>query len=307
MNKKATTGHITALITIVIWGTTFISTKILLADFTPIEILFLRFLLGFLVLMAVYPKRSGVKDFAGIKDKKQELTFAAAGLCGICLYYLLENIALTYTMASNVGVIISVAPFFTAVLSHIFLKTEEKLKARFFVGFIAAMTGICLISFSGGALQLNPIGDILAIAAAFVWAVYSLLTRKISGYGYNTVGATRKIFAYGILFMLPFLFVFDFRLDVQKMIKPEYALNLIYLGLGASALCFVTWNYAVKVLGAVKTSVYIYIVPVITVVTSVIVLKEEITWMAAIGIGLTLIGLFLSESKLKFTKRGTRK
>ncbi len=307
MDKKTTAGHVMALLTIVIWGTTFISTKILLADFTPIEILFLRFLLGFLVLMAVYPKRSGVKDLAGIKDKKQELTFAAAGLCGICLYYLLENIALTYTMASNVGVIISVAPFFTAVLSHIFLKTEEKLKARFFVGFIAAMTGICLISFSGGTLQLNPIGDILAIAAAFVWAVYSLLTRKISGYGYNTVGATRKIFAYGILFMLPFLFVFDFRLDVQKMIKPEYALNLIYLGLGASALCFVTWNYAVKVLGAVKTSVYIYIVPVITVVTSVIVLKEEITWMAAIGIGLTLIGLFLSESKLKFTKRGTRK
>ena len=292
MDKKTTAGHVMALLTIVIWGTTFISTKILLADFTPIEILFFRFLFGLLVLITVYPKR------LGIKDKKQELTFAAAGLCGICLYYLLENIALTYTMASNVGVIISVAPFFTAVLSHIFLKTEEKLKARFFVGFIAAMTGICLISFSGGALQLNPIGDILAIAAAFVWAVYSLLTRKISGYGYNTVGATRKIFAYGILFMLPFLFVFDFRLDVQKMIKPEYALNLIYLGLGASALCFVTWNYAVKVLGAVKTSVYLYIVPVITVVTSVIVLKEEITWVAAIGIGLTLIGLFLSESKL---------
>lgn len=104
--------------------------------------------------------------------------------------------------------------------------------------------------------------------------------------------------------MLPFLFVFDFNLDVQKVIKPEYALNLIYLGLGASALCFVTWNYAVGVLGTVKTSVYIYIVPVITVVTSVIVLKEEITWIAAIGIGLTLIGLFLSESKLKFRKRG---
>ncbi len=104
--------------------------------------------------------------------------------------------------------------------------------------------------------------------------------------------------------MLPCLFIFDFKLDMQKFVKPEYALNLIYLGLGASALCFVTWNYAVKVLGAVKTSVYIYIVPVITVVTSVIVLKEEITWMAAIGIGLTLIGLFLSESKLIFKNRG---
>ena len=104
--------------------------------------------------------------------------------------------------------------------------------------------------------------------------------------------------------MLPFLFVFNFSLDVQKVIKPEYALNLIYLGLGASALCFVTWNYAVKVLGAVKTSEYIYIVPVITIVTSVIVLKEEITWTAALGIGLTLIGLFVSESRLKFKNRG---
>lgn len=298
MDKKTTAGHVTALVTIVIWGTTFISTKILLAGFTPIEILFFRFLLGLLVLIVIDPKR------LKIKDKKQELTFAAAGLCGICLYYLLENIALTYTMASNVGVIISAAPFFTAVLSHVFLKTEEKLKVQFFIGFAVAMTGICLISFNGRKLELNPMGDILAVAAAFIWAVYSLLTRKISGYGLNIIGTTRKIFTYGIVFMLPFLFVFDFNLDVQRFVKPEYALNLIYLGLGASALCFVTWNHAVKVLGAVRTSVYIYIVPVITVVTSVIVLKEEITWIAAIGIGLTLIGLFLSESKFKFKKRG---
>lgn len=297
MNKN-TTGHIAALITILIWGTTFISTKILLVYFTPIEILFFRFLLGLLVLIIVYPKR------LKLKDRKQELTFAAAGLCGICLYYLLENIALTYTMASNVGVIISIAPFFTAVLSHIFMKTEEKLKIQFFIGFFAAMAGICLISFNGRELELNPIGDILAVAAALIWSLYSLLTRKISSYGYNTVQTTRRIFTYGIVFMLPFLFVFDFNLDIQKVVKPEYALNLIYLGIGASALCFVTWNYAVKMLGAVKTSVYIYMVPVITVTTSVIVLREKITWVSAIGAILTLIGLFLSESRLKIKKRG---
>ncbi|MFQ9514699.1 MAG: DMT family transporter [Eubacterium sp.] len=296
--NKTTTGHIAALITIVIWGTTFISTKILLVDFTPIEILFLRFLLGLLVLIIVYPKR------LRLKDRKQELTFAVAGLCGICLYYLLENIALTYTMASNVGVIISIAPFFTAVLSHIFMKTEEKLKVQFFFGFFVAMVGIYLISFNGRELELNPIGDILAVVAALVWSVYSLLTRKISRYGYNTVQTTRRIFTYGIVFMLPFLFVFDFNLDIQKVAKPEYTLNLIYLGIGASALCFVTWNYAVKMLGAVKTSVYIYMVPVITVATSVIVLKEKITWVSAIGTVLILIGLFLSESRLKIKKRG---
>ncbi|MCM1392431.1 MAG: DMT family transporter, partial [Ruminococcus sp.] len=118
MNETAK-GHLSALTTILIWGTTFISTKILLENFSSIEILFFRFLLGLIILIIAYPKR------LKISSKKQELTFAAAGLCGICLYYLLENIALTYTMASNVGVIISGAPFFTAVFTHIFMKTEE--------------------------------------------------------------------------------------------------------------------------------------------------------------------------------------
>ncbi len=78
------------------------------------------------------------------------------------------------------------------------------------------------------------------------------------------------------------------------------------MGLGASALCFVTWNYAVKVLGPVKTSIYIYMIPVITVVTSVIVLHEKITWLAAVGTVLTLAGLFLSEGRIFLKKRASR-
>lgn len=104
---------------------------------------------------------------------------------------------------------------------------------------------------------------------------------------------------YGNLFMIPFLFAFEFSPDFHKFVKPENALNLIYLGVGASALCFVTWNYAVRILGAVKTSAYIYMVPVITVVTSVLVLKEKITWMSVLGTALTVTGLFLSEGKFK--------
>jgi drug/metabolite transporter (DMT)-like permease len=79
--------------------------------------------------------------------------------------------------------------------------------------------------------------------------------------------------------------------------------NIIYLGLGASALCFVTWNFAVKVLGAVKTSIYIYIVPVITVITSTLILHEKITFLSGMGTVLTLAGLFLSESKNLFRKK----
>lgn len=296
MEHKKTAGHLAALLTIIIWGTTFISTKILLTDFQPVEILFFRFVMGFLVLLVICPRRLKTKNY------KQELTFVAAGLCGICLYYLLENIALTFTMASNVGVIISVAPF-TAILAHLFMKSEEKLRVQFFVGFIVAMVGIILISFNGSKLELNPMGDLLAVVAALVWACYSILTKKISSFGYPVILSTRRTFFYGILFMIPTLFFFDFQMDLARFTNITYLFNILYLGLGASALCFVTWNFAVKELGAVKTSVYIYMVPVITVVTSVLILHEQLTLLAGIGTVLTLIGLFLSEHKTE--RKGT--
>ena len=291
MEHKHTAGHAAALFTILLWGTTFISTKLLLVDFQPVEILFFRFAQGFAALLLACPhalRGTGAR---------RELTFAAAGLCGICLYYLLENIALTYTMASNVGVIVSAAPFFTAVLSRLFMKREEKLSASFFVGFATAMVGICLISFPGEGMELDLRGDLLALAAAAVWACYSVLTRKISAYGYSTILTTRRIFFYGILFMIPALFLFDFHLRASRFTEPANLANLLFLGLGASALCFVTWNFAVKVLGAVKTSVYIYMVPVITVITSALVLHERLTPLAGAGVVLTLAGLLLSQRR----------
>lgn len=295
MKGNRTLGHLACLLTVIIWGTTFISTKVLLADFQPAELLFFRFLIGLLALLAVCPHRLRGTGL------RQELTFAAAGLCGVCLYYLLENIALTYTMASNVGVITSVAPFFTAILSYLFLK-EEKPRANIYIGFILAMMGVCLISFNGAQLALDPKGDLLALLAAFTWACYSVLTKKISAYGHPTILTTRRVFAYGLIFMLPTLSFLGFRLGLERFAQPVYLANILFLGLGASALCFVTWNFAVKTLGAVKTSVYIYMVPVITVITSVIVLHEKITVLAAIGTVLTLAGLLLSESKLLLRK-----
>lgn len=304
------TGNLAALFTIAIWGTTFISTKVLLLEFKPVEILFFRFVMGYLALTFSCPRR------LKIAERRQEATFALAGLCGISLYYLLENIALTYTMASNVGVIISVAPIFTAILTRVSIFgrpggrvhgemqthreekgdwQKEKLGAGFFAGFIVAMAGVALISFNGSDLSLNPAGDILALLAAFVWACYSQLTKRIGSFGYPVILTTRRTFFYGILFMTPALGFFDFELNFGRFADRTNLLNILYLGLGASALCFVTWNVAVKALGAVRTSVYIYMVPVITVATSVIVLGERVTWISALGTALTVAGLFLSE------------
>lgn len=291
MKNQSAIGHMTALFTIIVWGTTFISTKVLLQDFEPVEILFFRFLIGLFALFIFYPHR--LRN----TSKKQEITFALAGLTGVCMYYLLENIALTYTLASNVGIIISIAPFFTALLSHFFGNGEDRLHRNFFLGFFFAIVGIFLISFQGSQVQLNPIGDLLSFLAAFVWACYSLLTKKIGTFQIPTVQATRRIFTYGTLFIIPFLFFFDFKLELQRFLHPVYLGNIIFLGFCASAICFATWNFAVKVLGPVKTSVYIYITPVVTVITSVLVLHEPMTIRTAIGILLTLSGLLLSEKK----------
>ena len=285
-------GHLFAFITILIWGTTFISTKVLLVYFTPIEIIFIRFFIGICTLWLVCPHK------LKLVDSRQEYTFAAAGLCGITLYYLLENIALTYTQAANVGVIISIAPFFTVIFSCLFLH-DQRPGLRFFLGFLIAMAGIALISFSNAALELNPMGDLLAVAAACIWAAYSTLTKKISSFGYNTIQTTRRTFFYGLIFMLPIIFFTGFQMNLKSLIDPQNLFNLLFLGLGASALCFVTWNSAVKTLGPIRTSVYIYMVPVITTAAAALILHETITWQMLAGILLTLLGLFLSEKHKK--------
>lgn len=295
-NSKVTTAHILAMVTTIIWGTTFISTKVLLRDFTPIEILFLRFLLGYIALWIIKP------SFLKFKNWKEEVTFALAGLCGVTLYFLLENIALTYTLASNVGIIISIAPIFTAICAHFFLY-GEKLHKRFFVGFVIAIIGIGFVSLNGSyVLKLNPIGDILAILAALVWAFYSILMKKISILGYNTIKCTRRVFFYGLIFMLFALPFFEYNLTINKFTSITNILNIVYLGVGASAACFVTWNWVIGVLGAIKSSVYIYMVPVITIIFSAIILKEDITPIAILGSAFALIGLYISEKRSNIKK-----
>ncbi len=284
-----TLGHCAAILTITIWGTTFISTKVLLGYMSPVAILVCRFALGFIALLIVRPKRLKRLTI------KQEIMLVSAGVTGVFGYYLLENVALTYTMASNVGVIDAAAPFFVALLACVVFKTKHP-PVRFFLGFVVAMVGICLISFNGQAFSFNPLGDVLAVGAAFVWAVYSLITKQISTWGCDVILTTRRIFFYGLACMVPCSLFLGFEVDVSLIANPLVVGNMLFLGLGASALCFVTWNFAVATIGAVKTSIYIYLVPVITVITAVIVLAEPITLLASIGVILTLLGLILSQN-----------
>ena len=281
-------GHLVALATIIVWGVTFISTQILLEDFTPVEILVLRFLLGWIALWAVCPHALTVTR------RKDELLFAVAGLSGVSLYFLLENVALTLTFAANVGVIVAVAPFFTALLAWRFLGAARP-GPTFLAGFVVAITGIACISGSGSEFSLSPAGDVLALLAALSWAVYSIVVRMLAARGYGSLRATRRIFFYGLVCMLPILPFTGFSLHPEALLRPVNWANLLFLGLAASALCFVTWTYCVRLLGAVKASLYIYLVPVVTVLASILILHEQVTWLSGAGMALTLAGLLISE------------
>jgi len=299
--KTTLPGHLAALLTIAIWGITFINTKVLLASFTPIEIMFFRLAFGVLALTIASPPRlSKIKldrDFL-----RGEWMIMLAGLCGVTLYFIFQNIALSYTLAANVSVLVSVAPLFTALVSRVLL--NEKLKANFFLGFAAAIAGIILIAFNGSVvLKLNPLGDLLCILAALVWAFYSVLVKKISAEQGSSLALTRKVVTYGLFFLLPLLPLFDFRFGLQRLANLPSLLHLLFLGVGASALCYVTWNYAVHLLGPVKTSVYIYLVPLVTISASVLVLHEPVTLVAGIGIALILLGMVLSEQNKKVSQQ----
>ena len=229
-----------------------------------------------------------------------EALFALAGATGVTLYFFMENIALTMTSASNVGVIVAIAPLFIALIAT-FVTREERVGVKFFAGFVMAISGIALISFTGAiAGDAGLAGCLLAVLAALAWAVYSTIGKRIAKLGLSTVATTKRTFAWGLVFMLPFLPAMGFGqvaegAGLAGLLDPAMLGNLLFLGLVASATCYVMWNKAASIVGVVSVSAYLYLTPVVTVVASVIVLAEPLTWQIVLGVALTVTGLVLSE------------
>ena len=293
MNKKML-GHILALITVFIWGITFVSTKILLDYYTPLAIMVLRFSLAYVALWMIHPKHYPLKNM------KEELNFVVAGLTGVSAYFILENTALIYTSVSNTGLILASAPLFVALVSH-FFTADEKFHSNILYGFLFAMAGVALVIFNGQVnLKLNPFGDVLAILSAMVWAIYSLTIKRMNQDD-SPVYLTRRTFFYGILTGLFFLVVFEGGFDLKPLITEGALFHVAFLGLLASGACYVMWNHAIRIIGAVKTSNYIYLMPLFTMIASAVVLKEKINFLMIMGGALILVGVYITENG--FTRR----
>ena len=291
--------HLAALFTIFVWGMTFVSTKVLLVDFTPLQILFIRFVIGFLALCTLRP------HILKLAERRHEWLFVAAGATGIAAYYLLENIALVFSTATAVGIIVSASPLITALIQAA-RGDRTALNMRFFLGFIFAMGGLIIVGTgSEQALEetarsdaLSIIGYALTFLAAFVWAIYPLLVKRIADLGYETIAATKRTFLWGLVFIVPATFAFGGAFPgLETFIEPTNLINLLFLGGIASAACFVTWGVSVKHLGPIISTTYIYLVPAITATASIIILGEPLTLPIVLGVTLTIAGLILSQSR----------
>lgn len=291
MPKSTTAYHLMAIAVVIVWGITFVSTKILLYNgLSPAEIMLYRFLLAYVCIWFISPRKLFADNFT------DELKLMFAGIGGGSLYFLTENYALRYTNASNVSLIICTAPVLTALLLHISGKGKgERIGGKFILGALLALTGIALVVFNGSfVLRLNPLGDILTLIAALSWAVYTLIIRSMDS-KYPTVFITRKVFFYGILTLLPVFIFTPLNFDLQTILKPVVVGNILFLGLIASMLCYIVWNVALKHLGGIRTSNYIFLIPVVTMSASAIIIDEKITWLAVLGGIFVLIGVYVAD------------
>lgn len=280
---------ITALV-VIIWGTTFVSTKVLIQHgLGPIEIMFYRFVLAYFCLLMVSHKRLWADNW------KDEFMLMLSGLTGGTFYFIAENTALGITQASNVALLVCTTPIFTALFVHWIFK--EPLRRNMIIGSIIALIGVGLVVFSGSVLlQINPLGDFLSIMAALMWAVYCLILKPL-GKKYPTAFITRKVFLYSVISLLVY-FLFDpLQVKIEVLFHPVVTLNLLFLGIVASMLCFIAWNAAVKVLGPSRTANYIYVQPFSTLVLSSIILSEVITLASMIGALCIIGGVYLAEKE----------
>ena len=294
--------HIVAFLTVAVWGSTFVFTKLLLqAGLSPAQIFTLRFIIAYVLLLAYSMSRQHQWLCSSWKD---ELLMVALGITVGSLYFLTENAAMLYTTATNTSLIVCSCPLFAMLLFAVVYRQSEHITKVQALGSVIACLGMAVVVLNGHfVLHLSPLGDILAFGACLCWAVYSLLMKKALE-EYSTLFITRKVFFYGIITIIPYYIVRPeeasiFNFSIFQSFNFTILLNLLFLAVVASLLCFLTWNWVISKLGAVVATNWVYFNPITTILFAWWLLREQITIWFLLGTILILAGMYLSDKKKK--------
>lgn len=293
MKNSKLMGHIFAIFTVIVWGSCFVLTKNLLAiGLTPLQITPLRMALAYVTLLVMRPK------FLRL-PWKDELMFILIGITGGSLYFYLQNASLAYTYSANASIIVlGLSPIITVILAQLFTRNNEKLGKWVYIGAVIAIAGVVLVVLNGTlAFHLSPKGDLLALGAAAMWAVYSVLIKKYTEQ-YDNFIVTRRVFFWAFITAVPLMLLTD---GIPSMAvlndlftTPSVLISWLFLGMFGNAICFAIWNIAFKSLGTVITNNYLYASPFVTVIVGWLLLDEPISVMSVIGAVLITVGVIFA-------------
>lgn len=281
--------HLATIFVVIAWGLSFVNTRVLLDyGLTPSVIYVYRFSLAYVSLLAV--SRFKISMF----PLRDELLAMACGLTGGTIYFIAENTALDLTLVTNVAFIVNTVPLFTAIVIVLACR-DERFTPPMIIGSVIALAGVALLVFQNGVeFDGSFLGSLLAFGAALSWALYSLLLKKLQS-RYAVLALTRKIFFYGIVTSLVFIFFDGEEFKPKLLLVSPVLYNILFLGIVCSMACFFLWNKAVKELGAIRTSNYLYFSPIVSIAASMIILDEQINAYGIIGCFLILGGVIVSE------------
>ena len=286
--------HLVAFATVAIWGCTFVSTKVLMLNgLSPAQIFTLRFLIAYVMMLAVYHSRLWADSW------RDELKMMLLGISGGSLYFLSENEAMNFTSTTNTSLIVCSCPLFATLLVRLVYRSTTRISMMQLGGSLLAFAGMVIVVLNGRfVLHLSPLGDALAFTACLSWSVYSLLMKWVSA-KYGAAFITRKVFFYGVLTILPYYIFYPTLPTAAVLTKPVVVGNLAFLGCLASMICFLTWNWCISKLGAVKATNWVYFNPLTTMIFASWVLDEKITPYFLAGATCILLGMFVADRSTK--------
>ena len=282
--------HVLALAIVGVWGTTFISTKVLLlSGLSATDIMLCRFILAY-VCICLCSRR--MRLFS--KNWRDELMFLLSGVFGGSVYFITENTALQFTQVSNVSLIVCTCPLLT-MLAECFIVERRCPSRRLTVGSLMAFAGLAAVIFNGRfVLRLNPVGDLLSFSAAISWTIYTFVQKNLI-YKYPSLFVVRKTFFYGILTLIPILlFRGAFEGGLVMLLDAKVITQLLFLGIIASFLGYMLWNVCLKKIDTIILSNYIFLSPVISIITSNIILGESINMTIIIGTVCVIAGMAMA-------------
>ena len=279
-----------------IWSASFIFIRIALEEIPPVTLALTRFAIAapILIIPTIYARSSRKAMRIGLS--RDFVQFSALALTGVTLLYVFQFYALQLMSATEGSILINLHAIFAMLLSAMFLK--ESLTRRKMVGVFLAFAGVIVITMGGASTAslslFEPVGVLLMVAAAFCWAVYSILGKKVLQ-GYSSAVATSCVFLLGTLYLIPFALV-EGHTDLVLNSSWMTWLSIVYLAIPSSVIAYMLWNRAIREIDITKVLVAMYAIPIPTAILSYLFLGEKITYFLILGGALVIIGVYLTES-----------